>query len=273
VYRGHGIDYDESRAYFPGDELRFMNWRLTARTGEPHIKIFREERKPGTFIVIDRRMGMRFGTRRRLKVTQAVRAATLLAFNAHYRNEPLAGVLLNSAVEQGLKWVSETTGEAGIHHFIHTACTPCPPALSRPGKNVQEAASPEESLARLFKLLALTLNRGSRVVVISDFQDLDDSCRSALIELSMNHSLGAIQVIDPAEIRIPRCGKLLARSADGSINRYDSLNRKQARAFEQRATALLAFREDLLQSLAIPCQVLMADQERLDQVLEGQANG
>jgi uncharacterized protein (DUF58 family) len=76
------MDYDESRPYFPGDELRFMNWRVTARTGEPHMKVFREERKPSVFIVVDRRQNMCFGTRRRLKVSQAVRAAAVTAFDA-----------------------------------------------------------------------------------------------------------------------------------------------------------------------------------------------
>ena len=69
--RGYGLDYEESRVYQPGDDLRFMNWRLTARSGEPHIKVFREERRPSAFILLDRRNGMRFGTRLRLKVTQA----------------------------------------------------------------------------------------------------------------------------------------------------------------------------------------------------------
>ena len=77
-----------------GDELRFMNWRATARTGEPHMKVFREERMPAVFIVVDRRQSMRFGTRKRLKVTQAVRAAAVTAFFARLRNAPVAGVLL-----------------------------------------------------------------------------------------------------------------------------------------------------------------------------------
>ena len=67
IFRGGGLDFEESRMYQAGDDLRYMNWRLTARSGEPYMKVFREERQPGIFIVVDRRPSMRFGTKKRLK--------------------------------------------------------------------------------------------------------------------------------------------------------------------------------------------------------------
>jgi uncharacterized protein (DUF58 family) len=273
VYRGHGIDYDESRAYFPGDELRFMNWRLTARTGEPHIKVFREERKPATVIVVDRRMSMRFGTRRRLKVGQAARAAALLAFSSHYRNEPVAGVLINSSDKPGLEWIDESVGEQGLYRFINIISAACPP-LS-PGNHAanNEQTSSEPDLAHLLKVLARSLKKGSRVILLSDFQDLDDNCRAALVELTMKHSLRAIQVVDPAEIHIPRCGQLLVMSVDGSISRFDSMNLELTDRFEQQSLDLVNSRQELLRSLAVPCDVLMTDDDRLDSILAGQAIG
>ncbi|MFW2440334.1 MAG: DUF58 domain-containing protein [Arenicellales bacterium] len=269
VYRGYGMDYDESRPYFPGDELRFMNWRVTARTGEPHMKVFREERKPGVFIVIDRRQDMRFGTRCRLKVTQAVRAASVVAFDARIRNTPVAGVLLESAQKSKLSWIAESFDEAGIFNFIHAANKHCPPPVSAqstpPASDVNE-----ESLSHVIKLLTPMLAQGSSVILISDFHDLDDNSRTSLLELSMTHRLQAIQIIDPVEVELPECGNLLVPSQKKSrpLIGIDSSNKDSSSQYHKLASAFLESKQQLFRSLAIPCQILMTDDDRIEQIVE-----
>ena len=76
---GQGLDFEEVRAYQAGDDIRNMDWRTTARTGEPYLKVFREEHHPALHIVVDRGAGMRFGTTRQLKAAQAARVAILAA--------------------------------------------------------------------------------------------------------------------------------------------------------------------------------------------------
>lgn len=269
VYRGYGMDYDESRPYFPGDELRFMNWRVTARTGEPHMKVFREERKPGVFIVVDRRQDMRFGTRCRLKVTQAVRAAAVMAFDARLRNAPVAGVLLESAQKSKLSWIAESFDEAGVFNFIHAANKPCPPPVSAqltpPVSDINE-----ESLSHVIKLLTPMLAQGSSVILISDFHDLDDSCRSSLLELSMTHHLQAIHIIDPVEVELPECGNLLVPSQKKSrpLIGIDSSNNNSSSQYHKLASTFLESKQQLFRSLAIPCQTVMTDDDRIEQIVE-----
>jgi hypothetical protein len=269
VYRGYGMDYDESRPYFPGDELRFMNWRVTARTGEPHMKVFREERKPGVFIVVDRRQDMRFGTRCRLKVTQAVRAAAVMAFDARLRNAPVAGVLLESAQKSKLSWIAESFDEAGVFNFIHAANKPCPSPVSAqltpPVSDINE-----ESLSHVIKLLTPMLAQGSSVILISDFHDLDDSCRSSLLELSMTHHLQAIHIIDPVEVELPECGNLLVPSQKKSrpLIGIDSSNNNSSSQYHKLASTFLESKQQLFRSLAIPCQTVMTDDDRIEQIVE-----
>ena len=269
VYRGYGMDYDESRPYFPGDELRFMNWRVTARTGEPHMKVFREERKPGVFIVVDRRQDMRFATRCRLKVTQAVRAAAVMAFDARLRNAPVAGVLLESAQKSKLSWIAESFDEAGVFNFIHAANKPCPPPVSAqltpPVSDINE-----ESLSHVIKLLTPMLAQGSSVILISDFHDLDDSCRSSLLELSMTHHLQAIHIIDPVEVELPECGNLLVPSQKKSrpLIGIDSSNNNSSSQYHKLASTFLESKQQLFRSLAIPCQIIMTDDDRIEQIVE-----
>jgi|GEM_PF-792041 len=269
VYRGYGMDYDESRPYFPGDELRFMNWRVTARTGEPHMKVFREERKPGVFIVVDRRQDMRFGTRCRLKVTQAVRAAAVMAFDARLRNAPVAGVLLESAQKSKLSWIAESFDEAGVFNFIHAANKPCPPPVSAQ-LTPQVSDINEESLSHVIKLLTPMLAQGSSVILISDFHDLDDSCRSSLLELSMTHHLQAIHIIDPVEVELPECGNLLVPSQKKSrpLIGIDSSNNNSSSQYHKLASTFMESKQQLFRSLAIPCQIVMTDDDRIEQIVE-----
>lgn len=77
-WRGRGVDFRESRIYQPGDEIRHMDWRVTARSGKPHTKLFEEEREQGLLLAMDLNPGMRFGTRVRFKSVQAARAACTL---------------------------------------------------------------------------------------------------------------------------------------------------------------------------------------------------
>jgi len=267
VYRGYGMDYDESRPYFPGDELRFMNWRVTARTGEPHMKVFREERKPGVFIVVDRRRDMRFGTRCRLKVTQAVRAATLVAFDARLRNAPVSGVLLESAQKNKLTWIAETFDEAGVFNFIHAANKPCPPPGSNPTPSFSDGDN-EQSLSHVIKILAPMLPGGSSVVLISDFNDLDDGSRSSLLELSMTHHLQAVHIVDPVELSLPDCGNLLVQSERHTATGINSSNKTTRSQYEKMASGFLTAKQQLFSSLAIPCQTIMTDEGNIGRIVE-----
>ena len=96
---GRGLDFEESRLYSPGDDIRDMDWRTTARTGRPYLKIYREERQPLVHLVVDRGPTMRFGTRRRLKVAQAVRVAAVLAFTAAGHNGVIGATLWDTQDE------------------------------------------------------------------------------------------------------------------------------------------------------------------------------
>ena len=274
VYRGYGLDYDESRPYFPGDELRFMNWRVTARTGEPHMKVFREERKPAVFIVVDRRQSMCFGTRRRLKVTQAVRAAAITAFAARQSNAPVAGLLLenidnknknendNNKPSAGLTWIAETNNESGVFNFIHAANKPCPPAAMSQN-NTQSKKHAEESLLHIIKLLTAMLPQGSSVVLISDFHDLEDNCRSSLLELSMTHQLQAIHIIDPVEEKLPECGSLLLQSEGRGLSAVNSSDKKINAEYQAAAANYLLSKQELFLSLGISCQAFKTNDESI----------
>lgn len=255
VFRGGGWDYEESRPYQPGDEMRYMDWRLTARSGEPYIKVFREERRPGTFILVDRRLSMRFGTKIRIKAAQAARIAAVKAFRAHNNNTPVSGVVIN----EELAWVEESAGDQSMFELIDAAIAPCPP---------YDVTTVEPSLCNVLKILNAMLPRGTTVVLISDFSDLQDSCRSILMRLAMEHEVNALHVVDTAEQQLPSVGNLSFASEDVSnpIVIDTSSNRvriEYASKADQHFTAV----QQLFSSLGLSYTLLAANIDAIEQHL------
>ncbi len=240
VYRGYGLDFEESRNYQPGDEIRFMNWRLTARMGEPYMKVFREERRPGVFILLDRRASMRFGTRVRLKATQGARTATLAAFKARQHHTTIGGVML----EQHPLWLHDAMGDSGSYALAFSAACPCPP-ISQPDLDYEEPPS----LGHMLRLLSAMLVSGSSVYLISDFTDLSQSDYPVLLQLASEHAISAIHITDPAEINLPTAGNLQLFEQHGSNGISCDTNVKIVRnQYQQSAQQYMQSREAILRS-------------------------
>jgi len=192
---GRGLDFEESRLYSPGDDIRDMDWRTTARTGRAHLKIYREERQPLLHLVVDRGATMRFGTRRRLKVAQAARVAAVLAFATVGHGGVIGATLWDDQDET----LPARHGRLAALGLIGQAAAPCPP-LADP--------APTDALQHADRLAALqaSLPRGARLVLISDFAWLGDSHEALLARLAERFDVTAMQIVDPAERALPEMG-------------------------------------------------------------------
>lgn len=238
--RGYGLDYEESRVYQSGDEVRFMNWRLAARSGELHVKVFREERQPSTFILLDWRGSMRFGTRVRIKAAQALRAAVLLAFYNHYSGRLVSGLVADT----DMHWIESSNDETGIFGMvgnINRVCPPLPPGAKQlPLENVLRA-------------MHSALAAGTTVYLISDFVDADSSCRSVLARLAAEHDINAIHIIDPAEQQLPKAGYLRLNESEKGLppRQVDFSNPYINAQYHSAAIKHLDQREALVRGLGI----------------------
>lgn len=202
---GRGLDYEDSRAYQPGDDLRFMNWRLSARTGDMHMKVFREEHRPALVILLDRRATMRFGTRGQLKAAAAARLAIHAVFEATQIPMAVGGLVLDPQP----RWYAPRPGSVPAWELAQAASAPCPP-LEADGKDLP--------LGRELKLLSAHLTRGSAVLLLSDFQDLQAEDRHALVQLGADHEVRAVCIFDPAEGDLPAAGRLPLTNASGTAH-------------------------------------------------------
>lgn len=223
AWLGRGLDFEEARPYIPGDDLRDMDWRTTARLGHPFVKIYREERQPVLHLVVDRGPAMRFGTRRRLKAAQAARVAVLAAFAAAERNIAVGATLWDS---RDIDLPPRHT-RSGILELVGHFAAPCPPLPLETDVALHDAD-------RLHRLAA-DLPRGTRLLLISDFTWLDATHAASLAHLAERVDPLAVRVSDPVEHGLPDLG--LARFLDLSLGEARWLDTGNATARAKHAVA------------------------------------
>jgi uncharacterized protein (DUF58 family) len=189
-FRGRGMEFDESRVYQPGDDPRNMDWRVTARAGTPHVKLFREERERPVWLLVDQGPSMRFGTRVAFKSTVAAQAAALLGWAAVDRADRVGGVVFDESRHLERRPAART---AGLLPLLERLSAP-PPAV--PGRGCD---SLDDAAARLARLV----HPGSLVAAISDFAGVRPDSGRWLAELGAGCELLLIAVYDPLEAAAP----------------------------------------------------------------------
>jgi uncharacterized protein (DUF58 family) len=199
-FRGRGVEFDESRVYQPGDDPRNMDWRLTARSGRPHVKLFREERERPVWLLVDNGRSMRFGTRVAFKSVIAARAAALLAWAAADRGDRVGGLVFDETRHVERRPVGRTRGLLPLLKALSTA--------PLPGADAGYASLPEAA-RRLDRLV----RPGSLIFLLSDFAGIDREDGAWLARLGRGSEVVMIHVYDPLESSVPPDGRYPA--ADG----------------------------------------------------------
>lgn len=255
VFRGSGMDYEESRHYQPGDDPRYMNWALTARTDQHYMKVFRQERQPGVFILIDRRNSMLFGTQQRLKATQAVRVAATAAFTAQEKNYSIGGVILDDEVE----WYKENQNKQAAYDFINRAARPALPIFYKKQRQGIK-------INTILTILNEILTKGSTIFIISDFYDLSENSQPILLQLSASHNVNAIQITDPAELTLPKAGVTLLKSELSSkpVN-INTQSAKQQQSYKNSSDKYFNDKRRIFENIAIPFQQVLTTDEAVEQ--------
>ena len=191
-FRGRGMDYQESRIYQPGDDIRNMDWRVTARTGDAHTKLFQEERERPTYLVVDTNSSMHFGTKTQFKSVLASRLAALIGW---------------SSVQQGDRIGALTYGANGVHIVKATAGKRGMMAVMAHLIKAFESSAVEQreqhNLDQALKQLRTIIRPGSLVILVSDFYALGDDAKRHLLQLRKHNDVLGLKVCDPLELRAP----------------------------------------------------------------------
>ena len=196
-FRGRGMDYLESRSYQPGDDVRNMDWRVTARTGSPHIKLYQEERERPVVIVLDLGPSMFFATQGSFKSVQAARAAALIGWATVAHGDRIGALIFNGKHQE----LQPCGGQRGALRLIrHLAEATDPVAGMR-------AESKPDGLNHALRQLNQVARPGSQIFIISDFYHIDETLEKRLLHLRRHNDLTALQIVDPLELMPPPPGR------------------------------------------------------------------
>ena len=258
--RGRGLDFDELRHYRPGDDIRNMDWRVTARTGRAHTKVFQEERERPVLIVLDASPSLYFGTRTRLKSVAAGYLAASIAWTAVKRGDRIGAFLFAPGEHREIR---PAGGRRGAMRIINGLVDWLQPDGKEPG-----GAPLSESLQRVRHVL----RPGSLVLVISDFFNLDDDCNRHLSRLRQHNDVIGCQVLDPAEETLPAGrypitdglqSSLLDTSGDRGRQRFDAMSldhiERPRRLFQRHQCGWVTMRthDDPVEVLGRDLRILM----------------
>jgi uncharacterized protein (DUF58 family) len=231
VFRGQGMDYEETREYREGDEIRNMDWRVTARTGVPHMKVFREERERAVMLCVDAGPHMHFGTRGTFKNVQAARAAALLGWAAMNAQDRVGAVLFGDPLN-------------GLLHFRPSRARLAFWRMLRALAGTSEAGAVDgDPLAEALDKLNRAAPTGALVFIVGDLNRDPAGVQAPLGRLTQRHEVVLVPVDDPADRELADLGRIVFRTHAGERIEVDTRGERGRQhyraAWEQRREALL----------------------------------
>jgi len=214
-FRGRGMEFDEVRLYQPGDDVRTLDWRVTARTGKAHTKLFREERERAVYVWVDFRSPMFFATRGVFKSVLAAELASLIAWSAHHQRDRIGGLLFSDEQHFELK---PRGGKSSVLHLLQllsqmTRNTPDNPEGRFSYRSQGELQLKDQAGYQALTRLRRVAKPGSLIFLISDFRGLDQQSESILIQISKHNDVVMLFLHDPLEEQLPEEG--IYRMGDG----------------------------------------------------------
>ncbi|MDS9469340.1 DUF58 domain-containing protein [Paracoccus sp. MBLB3053] len=257
--RGRGLEFEEIRAYLPGDDPRSMDWRVTARTGAPHVRVTREERDRPALILVDQRQAMFFGTRLNMKSVTAAELTALAAWRILGAGDRVGGFVIS---DRAIDYQRPARSRHSVLRLLSQLASRNQ-ALSAEAPVVSEAPA----------MLNLALSQAARiathdwlVIVLSDFDGADDNTFRSLSRLSRGNDIVLGLVYDPLANEVPSRGRLVVGDGHLQVELDLASHKVQQNLAEtggKRLRRLLAW-QDRLDAAILP---ISAGEETLPQVL------
>jgi uncharacterized protein (DUF58 family) len=237
VFKGRGMEFEEVREYLPGDEVRAIDWNVTARFGHPFVKKFTEERELTVLLVVDVSASGQFGSVRQTKNELAAELAAVLAFSAIRNNDKVGLIMFTDQIE---KFVPPKKGRRHVLRVVREIL-----AFQPRGRGTD--------LPLALDYLNRVQSRRAVTFVVSDFQVTDEeSVRKKLGVASKRHDVIALSLRDPREEELPAVGLVELRDAEtGERALVDTFDRRVREEFAAKAQLRLEGLRRLLRSASV----------------------
>jgi uncharacterized protein (DUF58 family) len=255
--RGRGLDFEELRPYLPGDDIRTMDWRVTARTGKPHVRVYSEEKDRPSLFLVDQRTNMFFGTRRAMKSVAAAEAAALGAWSVLAQGDRVGGFVFN---DERIDDVRPQRSRGAVTRLLEAVAG----QNAALGADARMPRAPGQLDAAL-EAAARVTTHDALVVIASDFDGHGPRTRDLLLRLALHNDVVAVLVYDPFLLQLPQSGELVV--TDGNLQvelkAGSTAVRKSVTEFAKGyGDAVLAWRQEI----GIPVLPLSAAEDTAAQI-------
>jgi uncharacterized protein (DUF58 family) len=218
TFKGQGMEFEEVRQYQPGDDIRLIDWNVTARTGQPYIKMFREERELSVVLMVDASSSGKFGTRGRFKSETAAELCALLAFSAIKNNDKVGLIIFTDTIE---KFVPPKKGRAHVLRLIREILY-----FEPKGKGTD--------ISGAIQYMTRVVRRKSVVFMISDF--MSEGFFKPMQIANNKHDVIAIKISDPRESSFDNFGLIeLEDTETGEVFLVDTGSKEFRKQFESKS--------------------------------------
>jgi uncharacterized protein (DUF58 family) len=259
VFKGRGMEFDEVREYQIGDDIRSIDWNVTARTGRPHVKKYVEERELTVMLLVDCSLSNRFATRGCLKAQLAAEIAAVLAFSAIRNNDKVGAVFFTDTIE---KFVPPRKGRKNVLRLIREILYFQPDGK---GTDISQAV----------EFLSRVMTRRTVSFLISDFFEKGEASgenpgyRKALGAVSKKHDVVAISLNDPAETHFVHPAMLILEDAEsGQQMCVDTKSNDFRNAYTESGTDRIRNRHRLFRSLGMDEIFVSTDGAYADEIVK-----
>lgn len=241
--RGRGLDFDELRHYRPGDDIRTMDWRVTNRTGKPHVRVYTEERDRPVIALVDQRMPMFFGSKKKMKSVIAAEVAALTAWRVLSASDRIGAILFN---DETIIETKPTRSEKRLMGWLGDLADMNQSLAVDTGPNCNPEALPEA-----LQQLEHSIGHDYLVVLISDFSGWNDDALKTIRRISRHNDVICTIVYDPLERDITDAGELVVSNGMYQLE-IDPGSKNLGARFEANFDTSMASVQDAMQRHRIP---------------------
>ena len=253
VFKGHGMEFHEVREYQPGDDVRAIDWNVTARTGRPHLKRFVEERELTVLCLVDLSRSMAFGSVQQLKQRIATELCAVLAFAAIKNHDRVGLLLFTDRIE---RYLPPKKGATHVLRVIREVLS-------------FEPAGRGTNLRGALDYLTRVARRKAVVFLVSDFLSGDEGLRGALAVANKRHDVILVHLVDPREEQVPPLGRLrLEDLEDGRSVVVQSARAAVRAAYAKRADAHRRWLTDVARSAGADVVEVRTDRSYLEPLVK-----
>ena len=250
VFKGRGMEFSEVREYQIGDDIRTIDWNVTARYGHPYVKVFEEERELTVMLLVDASSSGEFGTFERMKGEIAVEICALLAFSAIKNNDKVGLIIFTDKVE---KFVPPRKGKSHVLRVLRELL-------------YFEPENKKTDIDAALEYLSRVIRRRSTAFLVSDFLSKDYG--QALRIANKKHDIVAIHIVDPREIELPKIGYIELEDAEtGEQVLLDTSNREVRQLFLKKTTDALFQRDKLFKSMNVDSIIIYTNESYFEPLI------